>query len=62
MTRQRRRTGTRAASFPPTSIRIDPELVYRAKQLALKNRRDGLAENTFSKVANAALAQYLTKH
>ncbi len=45
--------------YPVTSVRLDPELVHRAKQLALDNHRDGKPENGFSKVVGAALAAYL---
>ena len=50
----------RAGTFPVTSVRVDPDLVHRAKRLALDNRRDEKSETTFSKVVNAALAAYLT--
>ena len=50
-----------AETFPPTSVRVDPDMLYRARGLALKNKRDGLEESTFSKVVNAALSDYLKK-
>lgn len=46
-------------TFPPTTMRLDPELVYRAEKLALENKRAGAPEKTISKVVNAALAAYL---
>lgn len=45
---------------PVTSIRINADLVYRAKQLALRNKRDGLAETSFTAIVNAALVDYLS--
>lgn len=51
-------TGERV-TFPPTTMRLDPELVYRAEKLALENKRGGAPEKTISKVVNAALAAYL---
>jgi hypothetical protein len=35
-------------TFPPTTLRIDPELKYRADKLALENRRAGRPEGTIS--------------
>ena len=46
-------------SFPPTSVRLDPDLLYVAEKLALENKRAGLPDKTMSKVVNAALAKYL---
>lgn len=43
---------------PPTTMRLDPDLVYRAKRLALENEREGRPEKTASQVVNAALAAY----
>jgi hypothetical protein len=49
----------RGETFPPKSMRLDPELLYRAEKLALENKRAGLADRTTSKVVNTALAEYL---
>ncbi len=49
-------------SFPPTSVRLDPELIYRGKALALENQRAGVGERSFSAILSAALAEYLKKH
>jgi hypothetical protein len=61
--KKRAKAGTRkrTVTFPPTSVRVDPDLLYRARQLALKNKHRGLPEGTFSQVVGAALAEYLKK-
>lgn len=46
-------------TFPPTTVRLDPDLVYRAKKLALENAREGRPEARIGQVVNAALAAYL---
>ncbi len=59
MTQRTKKAGKADKPFPPTSIRIDPGLAYRARSLALRNRRDGRGDSTFSAVVNSALAEYL---
>lgn len=44
-----------------TAVRIDAEIAYKGKLLALTNKRSGAPENTFAKVVNAALLDYLKK-
>lgn len=46
-------------TFPPTTLRIDPDLKNRAEKLALANKHAGRPEATVGKVMNAALAAYL---
>jgi len=48
-------------TFPPTTVRLNPDLGYRARALALKNKHEGLPTNTFSKIVNLALEEYLKK-
>ena len=55
------KTTTASASWPVTSVRIDPDLAYRARQLALKNKRDRQPESTLAAILNVALAEYLLK-
>lgn len=50
------------APSPVTSIRIDPDLIHRAKILALNNRRAKRPADTFSKIVGMALADYLKSH
>lgn len=50
-----------AGSAPVTAVRIDAEIAYKGKLLALTNKRSGAPENTFAKVVNAALLDYLKK-
>jgi hypothetical protein len=52
----------KGGAFPPTTMRLDPELVYRAEKLALENKRAGREERTIAKVLNVALAEYLNRH
>jgi len=47
--------------FPPTTARFDPELLYRARKLALENKREKKADGTIGEIFNAALAEYLRK-
>jgi len=48
-------------AFPPRSVRLDPELIYRAELLVAKNKRDKRDEKTIGLVLNAALDEYLKK-
>lgn len=61
MTTKRKKGAAEApTTFPPTTLRLDPELVYRAKRLALDNARVGTGhDRTVSQVMNAALSAYL---
>lgn len=61
MVAMKKDTGRTATVYPPTTMRLDPELVYRAKRLALENAREGRPEDGLSKVLNAALRDYLRK-
>lgn len=48
--------------FPPTTVRLDPELRDKAHAVARKHKRmKQEGEDTFSRVVNAALAAYLAK-
>lgn len=49
----------KATTFPPATIRLDPELKYRAEKLALENKRHGRPDTSVGRVMNAALAAYL---
>lgn len=44
-----------------TSVRLDRELAYEARDLALKNEKAGSADDSLSKILNRALADYLKK-
>lgn len=50
---------TKPTSFPPTTLRLDPELKNKAEKLALANKHAGRPESTVGRVMNAALAAYL---
>lgn len=50
--------GERPTPFPPTSMRIDPELLYRIDRLKAESRREGRRETT-SEIVSAALLAYL---
>ena len=45
-----------------TSVRLDRDLAYEARDLALKNEKAGRAtDDSLSKILNRALAEYLKK-
>lgn len=51
----------KADPAPVTSVRLDRDVAFRARQLALRNKRDGEPEATLAAILNVALAEYLKK-
>jgi hypothetical protein len=44
-----------------TSVRLDRDLAYQARELALSNERSKQPDDSLSKILNRALAEYLKK-
>lgn len=56
----KKKAPTKAGGYV-TSVRLDRDLAYQARDLALRNEKAEQPDDSLSKILNRALAEYLKK-